>query len=205
MNECKIDGHTEGASFEELMEAMGSDLYWVRFFARPCAVPLPTSKVPAACSTVWHVRSIRGTISHPNSSKSFVKLSNPGKTGIQSLVSAGQSAGNPPMAWEGYLDPSSYIFVSLYSSWLNFRSRSGSPVSPYLSLYPCIARIRRRNMRRAALPPPAHAQAQAHPHAQAHELAHAHELLDPELLLPLLVDTTTGTTCTRRNVFGSEL
>ena len=40
MDECKIDGHTEGAKFEELVEAMGDDLYWVRFFARPCC-PAP--------------------------------------------------------------------------------------------------------------------------------------------------------------------
>ena len=40
MEECKIDGHTEGAQYEELAEAMGDDLYWVRFFARPCC-PAP--------------------------------------------------------------------------------------------------------------------------------------------------------------------
>lgn len=40
MDECRIDGHTGGSSFEELIEAMGSDLYWVRFFARPCC-PAP--------------------------------------------------------------------------------------------------------------------------------------------------------------------
>lgn len=40
MEECRIDGHTEGSQFEELMEAMKDDLYWVRFFARPCC-PAP--------------------------------------------------------------------------------------------------------------------------------------------------------------------
>lgn len=40
MDECRIDGHTQGASYEELMEAMKDDLYWVRFFARPCC-PAP--------------------------------------------------------------------------------------------------------------------------------------------------------------------
>lgn len=40
MEECRIDGHTEGSQFEELIEAMKDDLYWVRFFARPCC-PAP--------------------------------------------------------------------------------------------------------------------------------------------------------------------
>ena len=40
MDECRIDGNTEGAGFDELVEAMQSDLYWVRFFARPCC-PAP--------------------------------------------------------------------------------------------------------------------------------------------------------------------
>ena len=40
MNECRIDGNTEGTGFDELVEAMQSDLYWVRFFARPCC-PAP--------------------------------------------------------------------------------------------------------------------------------------------------------------------
>ena len=40
MDECRIDGQTQGAQFEELIEAMKEDLYWVRFFARPCC-PAP--------------------------------------------------------------------------------------------------------------------------------------------------------------------
>ena len=40
MDECKVNGQTEGAGFEDLMEAMQDDLYWVRFFARPCC-PAP--------------------------------------------------------------------------------------------------------------------------------------------------------------------
>lgn len=40
MEECKIDGQTNGAGFEELIAAMSDDLYWVRFFARPCC-PAP--------------------------------------------------------------------------------------------------------------------------------------------------------------------
>ena len=40
MDECKVDGHTEGAKFDELVKAMEDDLYWVRFFARPCC-PAP--------------------------------------------------------------------------------------------------------------------------------------------------------------------
>ena len=40
MNECKVENRSEGASFEELVEAMGDDLYWIRFFARPCC-PAP--------------------------------------------------------------------------------------------------------------------------------------------------------------------
>ena len=40
MDECKVSGHTEGNGFEELVEAMKDDRYWVRFFARPCC-PAP--------------------------------------------------------------------------------------------------------------------------------------------------------------------
>lgn len=40
MEECKIGGNTAGSEFDELVEAMKSDLYWVRFFARPCC-PAP--------------------------------------------------------------------------------------------------------------------------------------------------------------------
>ncbi len=40
MEECKIDAHTEGSQFEELLEAMKDDMYWIRFFARPCC-PAP--------------------------------------------------------------------------------------------------------------------------------------------------------------------
>lgn len=40
MDECKVGGQTEGAGFDELVEAMEGDLYWVRFFARPCC-PAP--------------------------------------------------------------------------------------------------------------------------------------------------------------------
>ena len=40
MDECKIENHSDGAGFEELIEAMGDDLYWVKFFARPCC-PAP--------------------------------------------------------------------------------------------------------------------------------------------------------------------
>lgn len=40
MEECRIDGNTEGSGYEELVAAMNDDLYWVRFFARPCC-PAP--------------------------------------------------------------------------------------------------------------------------------------------------------------------
>ena len=40
MNECKIDGHTEGSQYDELVEAWKDDLFWIRFFARPCC-PAP--------------------------------------------------------------------------------------------------------------------------------------------------------------------
>ena len=40
MNECKIDGQTTGSSPEDLIEAWQDDLYWIRFFARPCC-PAP--------------------------------------------------------------------------------------------------------------------------------------------------------------------
>lgn len=40
MEACTVDNTTNNASFEELVEAMKDDLYWVRFFARPCC-PAP--------------------------------------------------------------------------------------------------------------------------------------------------------------------
>ena len=40
MDECKINGQTQGAGFDELVKAMEDDLYWMRFFARPCC-PAP--------------------------------------------------------------------------------------------------------------------------------------------------------------------
>ena len=40
MDECRIDGQTEGAGFDELIEAWKNDLYWIRFFVRPCC-PAP--------------------------------------------------------------------------------------------------------------------------------------------------------------------
>ena len=40
MDECRIDGQTEGAGFDELIEAWKDDLYWIRFFVRPCC-PAP--------------------------------------------------------------------------------------------------------------------------------------------------------------------
>ena len=40
MDACTIEGNTEGASFDELIAEMQSDMYWVRFFARPCC-PAP--------------------------------------------------------------------------------------------------------------------------------------------------------------------
>ena len=40
MDKCKIGGQTNGSNFEELMEVMSGDLYWIRFFARPCC-PAP--------------------------------------------------------------------------------------------------------------------------------------------------------------------
>ena len=40
MDACKVDGAASGASFDELVDEMQGDLYWVRFFARPCC-PAP--------------------------------------------------------------------------------------------------------------------------------------------------------------------
>ena len=34
MDACKVDGAASGASFDELVDEMQGDLYWVRFFAR---------------------------------------------------------------------------------------------------------------------------------------------------------------------------
>lgn len=40
MDECRVGGNTEGAEFDELIGAMQDDMYWIRFFARPCC-PAP--------------------------------------------------------------------------------------------------------------------------------------------------------------------
>ena len=47
MDECRIDGQTVDASYDELMEAMKDDLYWIRFFARPCC---PAPDLKSACN-----------------------------------------------------------------------------------------------------------------------------------------------------------
>lgn len=46
MEECRVDGGTGASGFDELVAAMGDDLYWVRFFARPCC-PAPDLEVAA--------------------------------------------------------------------------------------------------------------------------------------------------------------
>lgn len=40
MKTCDISSQTQGVNFEDLMEAMQKDLYWIRFFVRPCC-PAP--------------------------------------------------------------------------------------------------------------------------------------------------------------------
>jgi len=40
MDECRIEDHTAGSHYDELVAAMQDRLYWVRFFARPCC-PAP--------------------------------------------------------------------------------------------------------------------------------------------------------------------
>lgn len=40
MDECRVDGQTQGATYGELVDAWKDDLYWIRFFARPCC-PAP--------------------------------------------------------------------------------------------------------------------------------------------------------------------
>lgn len=40
MDACDVNVTTAGESFEEIRDAMNGDLYWVRFFARPCC-PAP--------------------------------------------------------------------------------------------------------------------------------------------------------------------
>ncbi|MBQ9002693.1 MAG: hypothetical protein IJ087_12650 [Eggerthellaceae bacterium] len=40
MDECVIGGQAGESGFDELATAMKDDLYWVRFFARPCC-PAP--------------------------------------------------------------------------------------------------------------------------------------------------------------------
>lgn len=47
MDTCEINiTENSKAGFEELVEAMGDDLYWVRFFARPCC---PAPDLEGAC------------------------------------------------------------------------------------------------------------------------------------------------------------
>ncbi len=43
MEACGTGGNVEGAAFEELHKEMQTDLYWVRFFARPCC-PAPDAE-----------------------------------------------------------------------------------------------------------------------------------------------------------------
>lgn len=58
MDECRIDGNSQSrandASFEELVEAMADDLYWVRFFARPCC---PAPDLEGAAEMLDHLSS----------------------------------------------------------------------------------------------------------------------------------------------------
>lgn len=53
MDECKISGNTEGAAFDELVVAMQDDLYWVRFFARPCC---PAPDLEGAAGMLDHLK-----------------------------------------------------------------------------------------------------------------------------------------------------
>ena len=43
VNSCETTSTVGGATFEELQQEMQSDLYWVRFFARPCC-PAPDAE-----------------------------------------------------------------------------------------------------------------------------------------------------------------
>ena len=40
MEECKVDDRASKQTYDELVAGMKDDLYWVRFFARPCC-PAP--------------------------------------------------------------------------------------------------------------------------------------------------------------------
>ena len=46
MDECTIGGTTQESTFDDLVAAMADDLYWVRFFARPCC---PAPDLEGAC------------------------------------------------------------------------------------------------------------------------------------------------------------
>lgn len=52
MDACTRDEGTNAATFEELYHEMGSDLYWVRFFARPCC---PAPNAQDACQMLDHL------------------------------------------------------------------------------------------------------------------------------------------------------
>lgn len=43
MDACGAGGGLDGTLFEELRDEMQTDLYWVRFFARPCC-PAPDAE-----------------------------------------------------------------------------------------------------------------------------------------------------------------
>lgn len=53
MTSCKMPGNAGGAPFDELYEEMQSDLYWVRFFARPCC---PAPDAEGATKMLEHLR-----------------------------------------------------------------------------------------------------------------------------------------------------
>ncbi len=52
MDQCEAPQIADAESFEDLMEAMGTDLYWVRFFARPCC---PAPDVQGAIKMLDHL------------------------------------------------------------------------------------------------------------------------------------------------------
>lgn len=51
-NTCEVPALGED-SFDELKEAMASNLYWVRFFARPCC---PAPDAEGACKMLDHLK-----------------------------------------------------------------------------------------------------------------------------------------------------
>ena len=54
MQECKVEGQAIESVYDQLVNEMQSDSYWIRFFVRPCC---PAPNLEGACSMLDHLKS----------------------------------------------------------------------------------------------------------------------------------------------------